>query len=124
MPPAEGGGMEISMKKKKFYVYQEDLIRYKIDMEKVMISKLVEDLNSKFSQENMQKLRTETITNYLMLNDYLTIIDSDKKRPTLKGKLLGIEVGMITDKRGQEIEVNLYNERAQNYILDNLYEMI
>lgn len=34
------------------------------------------------------------------------------------------EVGMITDKRGQEIEVNLYNERAQNYILDNLYEMI
>ena len=112
------------MKKKKFYVYQEDLIRYKIDMEKVTISKLVEDLNSKFSQENMQKLRTETITNYLMLNGYLTIIDSDQKRPTLKGKLLGIEVGMITDKRGQEIEVNLYNERMQNYILDNLYEMI
>lgn len=71
-----------------------------------------------------QKLRTEIITNYLMRNGYLTITDSDKKRPTLKGKLLGIEVGMITDKRGQEIEANLYNERAQNYILDNLYEMI
>ncbi len=38
------------------------------------------------------------------MNGYLTITDSDK--------------------RGQEVEVNLYNERAQNYILDNLYEMI
>lgn len=62
------------MKKKKFYVYQEDLIRYKVGMEKITISKLVEDLNSKFSQEDMQKLRTETITNYLTLNGYLTII--------------------------------------------------
>ena len=112
------------MKKKKFYVYQVDLIKYRFGQEKVTISRLVEDINKKFSREDMQKLRTETITNYLMMNGYLSITDSDKKRPTLKGKLLGIEVGMITDKRGQEIEANIYNERAQKYILDNLYEMI
>lgn len=112
------------MIKKKFYLYQEDLIKYKIDIKNITISKLVEDLNSKFGRDDMQKLRTETITNYLTANRYLFITESDKKRPTLKGKLLGIEVGIITDKRGQEIEVDLYNERAQNYILDNLYEMI
>ncbi len=53
------------MAKRKFYVYQEDLIRYKIVQETVTISQLVEDLNKKYSQDDMQKLRTETITNYL-----------------------------------------------------------
>ena len=47
-----------------------------------------------------------------------------KKRPTLKGKLLGIEVREIIDENGQVYEVNLYNNRAQMYILDNLYEML
>lgn len=112
------------MAKRKFYVYQEDLIRYKIVQETVTISQLVEDLNKKYSQDDMQKLRTETITNYLTNNGYFVVNDNGKKRPTFKGKILGIEVGYITDKGGQEIEVNLYNDRAQKFILDNLYEMI
>lgn len=112
------------MGKRKFYIYQEDLIRYSVGRETVTISQMVEDLNEKFSQEDMQKLRTETITNYLTVNGYLTIIDTGKKRPTFKGKILGIEVGHITDKNGQELEVNLYNNRAQKFILDNLYEML
>ena len=114
----------ISMAKRKFYVYQEDLIRYKLLQETVTISQLVEELNKKYSQDDMQKLRTETITNYLTNNGYLVVNDNGKKRPTFKGKILGIEVGYITDKVGQEIEVNLYNDRAQKFILDNLYEMI
>lgn len=112
------------MKKRKFYVYQEDLIRYRVRQEKITISQLVEDINAKYCQEDMLKLRTETITNYLTVNGYLAVSDAGKKRPTLKGKLLGIDAGLMTDKSGQEIEVNLYNERAQNYILDNLYEML
>ena len=114
----------ISMAKRKFYVYQEDLIRYKLVQETVTISQLVEELNKKYSQDDMQKLRTETITNYLTNNGYLVVNDNGKKRPTFKGKILGIEVGYITDKVGQEIEVNMYNDRAQKFILDNLYEMI
>lgn len=112
------------MAKKKFYVYQEDLIRYRFLQATVTISQLVEDLNKKYSQEDMQNLRTETITNYLTANGYLTVSDTGKKRPTFKGKILGIEVGHIIDKSGQEIEVNLYNNKAQKFILDNLYEMI
>ena len=61
------------MIKKKFYLYQEDLIKYKIDIKNITISKLVEDLNSKFGRDDMQKLRTETITNYLTANRYLFI---------------------------------------------------
>lgn len=112
------------MSKKKFYVYQEDLIKYRVTQDSVTISQMVTDLNVKFNHDNMQKLRTETITNYLTNSGFLYVNDNGKKRPTFKGRVLGIEVGYITDKNEQEIEVNLYNERAQKYILDNLYDII
>ena len=104
------------MNKKDFYIYQEDLIRYKISQSNITISQLVEDLNKYYCQENMQKLRTEKITNYLSAKGYLFLNEEMKKRPTLKGKLLGIEVERITQKNGQLYEVNLYNERAKKYI--------
>ena len=112
------------MAKKKFYIYQEDLIKYRFANNNVIISQLVMDLNEKFCQEGMRKLRTEIVTNYLIDNGYLIDDGTGKKRPTFKGEILGIKVGHIIDKKGQEIEVNLYNERAQNFILDNLYEMM
>ena len=112
------------MNKKKFYIYQEDLIRYMVSQEPWTISQLVEDLNKRYSQEDMQKLRTDTITNYLHAKGYLTIDDRNRKRPTQKGRLLGIKVDRITDTEGKEYKVNLYNARAKKYILDNLYEMI
>ena len=112
------------MSKRKFYVYQEDLIRYKVSREFSTISQLVEDLNKRYSQKGMQKLRTDTITNYLYVMGYLFVDDKNRKRPTKKGKLLGIKVDRIIDKERKEYEVNLYNERAQKYILDNLYEML
>lgn len=111
------------MSKRKFYIYQEELIRYKVSTESITISQLVRDLNDRYCKEDMVKLRTETITNYLSDKGYL-FLEDNKKRPTFKGKLLGIEVGCITDRNGQTHEVNLYNERAQKYVLDNLYEMI
>jgi len=112
------------MNKRNFYIYQEDLIRYEVSQKPLTISQLVEDLNKKYGQENMKKLRTDTITNYLNVMGYLVVDNKNRKRPTQKGRLLGIEVGCIIDKEGKKHEVNLYNERAQKYILDNLYEMI
>ena len=73
------------MNKKKFYIYQEDLIRYMVSQEPWTISQLVEDLNKRYSQEDMQKLRTDTITNYLHAKGYLTVDDKNRKRPTQKG---------------------------------------
>lgn len=114
----------IRMSKKKFYVYQEDLIRHEISYRPLTISQFVEELNQKYGQEDMKRLRTDTITNYLCTKKYLTINERNRKRPTTKGLLLGIRVGYCTDKKGKKYEVNLYNARAQKYILDNLYEMI
>lgn len=112
------------MCKKKFYIYQEDLIRYEISHVPWTISQLVDDLNQKYGQDDMKKLRTETITNYLCTKGYLTVDDKNRKRPTKKGRLLGITVGHTIGNDGKDYEVNLYNLRAKKYILDNLYEMI
>ena len=65
------------MNKKKFYIYQEDLIRYMVSQEPWTISQLVEDLNKRYSQEDMQKLRTDTITNYLHIQLLLKFIYSN-----------------------------------------------
>lgn len=45
------------------------------------------------------------------------------KRPTIKGKVLGISVEKIV-KENKEYMVNQYNRRAQSYVLDMLYDMI
>ena len=85
------------MKKISFYIYQEDLIKYETEQEYVTISQLVCDLNQKYCTANMLRLRTETITEYLKEQNYLCV---------------------------DKYVVNLYNKKAQQYILDNLYNII
>lgn len=61
------------MKKKKFYIYQEDLIRYEIGQELLTISQFVDNLNKRYCTENMKKLRTDSITNFLCIKGYLIV---------------------------------------------------
>ena len=51
--------------KKKFYIYQEDLIKYQVAYEAIGISQFVEALNNMFCVNGMKKLRTNQITNFL-----------------------------------------------------------
>ena len=78
------------MGKKEFYIYQEDLIKYKESQVPVNLSKFVKDLNIKFCEEDMKKLRTEKITTFLVERGYLLEGEERYRRPTTKGKLLGI----------------------------------
>lgn len=112
------------MDKKKFYIYQEDLIQYEIQSPKVTISQLVGELNKRYCTENMRKLRTETITNYLQEKGYLSMDGDNKKRPTQKGEMLGIDTISISCNCGNEKRINIYDEKAQRYILDNFYDII
>ena len=112
------------MGKKQFYIYQEDLIKYKESQVPVNLSKFVKDLNIKFCEEDMKKLRTEKITTFLVERGYLLEGEERYRRPTTKGKLLGIFTDNILDKTGQERLVNFYTSKAQRYILDNMYEIL
>lgn len=111
------------MKKKKFYIYQEDLARYQISNDFVTITQFVNDLNEKFSRPNMKKLVTSQITNYLLKKGYL-VIKENHKIPSVKGKILGICQKEIECKDGNFYLLNLYNRRAQRYLLDDFYEII
>ena len=111
--------------KKKFYIYQEDLIKYQVAYEAIGISQFVEALNDMFCVNGMKKLRTNQITDFLLKQGYLYFDeDEERKRPTLKGKMLGIQIGQTKDENGKTIRVNLYNARAQQYILDRFYDII
>lgn len=112
------------MVKKEFYIYQEDLIKYELKEEFLTISKLVVNLNVKYCESDMKKLRTETITDFLLMKGYLYLDKDTYKKPTLKGKILGITRGEISDKEGNKYSVNLYNLRAQKYIIDNIYDIL
>ena len=72
----------------------------------------------------MKKLRTEKITTFLVERGYLLEGEERYRRPTTKGKLLGIFTDNILDKTGQERLVNFYTSKAQRYILDNMYEIL
>lgn len=112
------------MKKKKFYIYQEDLIQYQINRDYITISQMVNELNLKFCQDNMKKLRSEVITDFLVENGFLVLNTNKRKIPTKKGEILGIKYKKYIDLNGIEYEINMYNKRAQKFILDNLYEII
>lgn len=111
------------MKKTEFYIYKEDLIEFHPKKE-MTISQFVEILNEKYCINNMKKMRTKKITDYLLKKGYLCLNDNGKKTPTIKGKLLGIRIAKIQSKSGEIVQVNLYNVRAQKYILDNFYVII
>ena len=112
--------------KKDFYIYQEDLINYEITTNEITITDLVMDLNCKLCMDGMKKLRTEAITNYLQSKGYLEYDqEKRKKKPTILGNLLGIDVRRRFNKeRNIEYDVNVYDRNAQKYILDNLYKII
>lgn len=112
------------MKKRGFYIYQEDLASYRAKQEPVAISDMVRELNQTYCQPDMRRLRTQDITDYLCGRGYLAPDEGGRKRPTRKGRALGIETGFLTAKDGRRVEVNLYHTRAQQYILDRLYEML
>ncbi len=112
------------MKKKEFYIYQEDLIQYQIKRDYITISQMVNELNLKFCQNNMKKLRSEVITDFLVENGFLVLNTNKRKVPTKKGEILGIKYKKYIEKNAVEYEMNMYNKRAQKFILDNLYEII
>ncbi len=105
------------MKKRKFFIYQEDLIKFSFDEELLSISQIVETINSTFCHSDMKKIRAEEITNLLFEQGFLFVDEDGKMRPTKKGVFLGISP--IEDEEGNYY-INYYNKRAQNYILNHL----
>lgn len=113
-------------RKKPFSISQNEISRFKISNGEITISAIVKKLNELKNDENMVKLTTKPITQWLLNCDLLQEVEENGKtvkRPTESGKSMGMSVRrMITDYGFFNAVV--YNSKAQQFILDNLWSIL
>ena len=113
-------------RKKPFSISQNEISRFKISNGEITISAIVRKLNELKNDENMVKLTTKPITQWLLNCDLLQEVEENGKtvkRPTESGKSMGMSVRrMITDHGFFNAVV--YNSKAQQFLLDNLLSIL
>lgn len=113
-------------RKKPFSISQNEISRFKISNGEITISAIVRKLNELKNDENMVKLTSKPITQWLLNCDFLQEVEENGKtvkRPTESGKSMGMSVRrMITDYGFFNAVV--YNSKAQQFLLDNLLSIL
>lgn len=115
-----------SGRKKPFNLSQYDLCRFKISKGEITISAIVRKLNDLKTDENMAKLTTKPITQWLLNCNLLQEVEEKGKtvkRPTDAGKSLGMSMRKIITDYGVFNAV-VYNSKAQQFLIDNFMSII
>lgn len=114
--------------KRKPFTLSEEVKENILSIESITISKFVEGINSGTDKSAMQQLKVGDITNWLTAENYLQDDNTNEeiffRRATGKGLSIGINVLERTDSKGRKYVVNMYNTDAQQFILNNLDEML
>ena len=109
--------------KAPFALSLEDRERYPFEDGPVTVSVVAQRLNGFIDQDAVQKLKTTSITGYLMktglLAEEVKPDGTKAKRPTEAGRSLGISTATRTGMYGEYTAV-IYDRDAQQFILDNL----
>ena len=105
----------------------EDRGRYAFGDWPLSASQIAQRLNELVDLEKMQKLKTTSITIFLLQSGLLFeeegLRGSKYKRPTEEGRKLGISTQQRTGQNGDYTAV-VYDRQAQQFILDNLDAII
>lgn len=115
-----------SERKKPFSISQSEISRFKISNGEITISAIVKKLNELKSDENMAKLTSKPITQWLLNCDLLQEVEENGKsvkRPTESGKSMGMSVRRMMTDHGFFNAV-VYNSKAQQFLLDNLLSIL
>ncbi len=129
----ENGGIQVEREPTVRYVKRsekapfalplEDRERYPFEDRPATVSVIAQRLNELVDLDAVQKLKTTSITGYLLKTGLLAeevMFDGTKtKRPTETGRNLGISTALRQGMNG-EYTVVLYSREAQQFILDNL----
>lgn len=113
-------------RKKPFSISQNEISRFKISNGEITISAIVRKLNELKSDENMVKLTSKPITQWLLDCDLLQEVEENGKtvkRPTESGKSMGMSVRRMMTDHGFFNAV-VYNSKAQQFLLDNLLSIL
>lgn len=123
---SNGGAVNNIPKKIPFNITKEEISKYKYSEEDLTISKIVKKINELRTNENMTKLKATDVCNWLISVGLMiegTLYDKKVKRPTEKGKLIGMYVEhRIGTTMGYD--VILYKRGAQKFIIDNIEKII
>lgn len=123
----ENGGIQVKAvkenKKAPFALSFEDRARYSFGDWPATVSVIAQRLNELVDLNTMQKLKTTSITAFLMQSGLLFEEEkpngSKAKRPTEAGRALGISTAQRMGQNGEYTAV-VYSREAQQFILDNL----
>jgi len=111
----------------KFDITAEQLKKVKTSTNLVSISEFCRRIDAAAENENMKKLSTPTITNWLLHKNILRVVldenGKNKRLATEKGFEIGISEKLCEGKDGN-YTILLYDEQAQKFILDNFLEML
>ena len=110
-------------KQEAFQITPAQLKQVPISREPLGITQFAENINAVACGPNMKKLKTTTITDWLLKKGFLEkrqLSDGKCPRlPTLRGLELGISSQTRMGQRGEYVAVS-YDANAQRFLLDNL----
>ena len=123
----ENGGIQVktvkNSEKATFALSFEERALYPFGDFPATVSVIAQRLNELVDLETVQKLKTTSITKFLMQSGLLfeeeSLGGSKNKRPTEAGRQLGISTAQRTGQNGEYTAV-VYSIDAQQFILDNL----
>lgn len=121
----DNGGVVPRQKLKKvpFDLPVEKRVAFAFSDEAITVSEIVKRINELVAEENMVKLTTTVLTEWLisidLLSNELNTQGKLTKRPTPGGISMGITMEERTGMNGP-YSVVVYNPEAQHFILDNL----
>ena len=127
----ENGGIQVRViknsEKTPFTLSFEERERYPFGDLPATVSVIAQRLNELVELETMQKMKTTSITKFLLQSGLLFeeegVNGSKTKRPTETGRQLGISTAVRTGQNGEYTAV-VYSREAQQFILDNLDAII
>ena len=90
------------------------------------ISMIVKQINESVKEENIKKITAQMITSWLRDEKYIEDLEKSWGKstvPTAKGESAGI-YSQIREYNGREYVKVIYNEKAQNMIINHLKEVL
>lgn len=114
-------------KKSQFFLSDESINKYVFSSKPISISEVAKRLNNLADLEACNKLKYSSIVSWLMSIKALELKETTDgksvKRPTQRGMKLGITTEIRTGMNG-DYTVVVYNNNAQQFIIDNLEAII
>ncbi|MGN1025298.1 MAG: hypothetical protein ACI4P4_02715 [Faecousia sp.] len=124
---ANGGVIGARPKLQPFSITMEQLSKVRISQEPIRVTQLVEMIGAAVDNPQMKKLSTTAITNWLLEKGFLekqTTPDGKSRRvPTASGRMIGLSTETRQGQYGEYLAV-FYNAEAQQFVLDNLADML